>query len=141
MKPVFPLRVASVLTFIHTVLHTVGGVFGKTPPSPATIVVLAMKSNPFVAMGANRTLWDFYHGMGLAASIALTAEAVVFWRLSSLAKTFGPQLRPIFATFLLAYLALAVDSTLYFFFAPVIVEGLIAACFLWAIIAAKPTAA
>jgi hypothetical protein len=41
--------------------------------------------------------------MGLAVSIALTAEAVVFWQLSSLAKTFGPQLRPIFATFLLAY--------------------------------------
>jgi hypothetical protein len=55
MKPVLPLRIASVLTFIHAVLHTVGGVFGKTPPGPATIAVLAMKSNPFVAMGANRT--------------------------------------------------------------------------------------
>ena len=141
MKPVLPLRIASTLAFIHAVLHTVGGVFGKTPPGPATIAVLAMQSNPFVAMGANRTLWDFYHGMGLAVSIALTAEAIVFWQLSSLAKTFGPQLRPIFATFLLAYLALAVNSTLYFFLAPVIVEALIATCFLWAIIAAKSTTA
>ena len=34
MKPVIYLRIASILTLIHSILHTVGGVFGK-PPSGA----------------------------------------------------------------------------------------------------------
>jgi hypothetical protein len=139
MKSVLPLRIASVLTLIHAVLHTVGGVFGRTPPGVATMVVATMRANPVQALGVTRTYFDFYRGMGLCVTIFLTAEAVVFWQLGSLAKNFAPQLRPILATFLVAYLALSVNSYLYFFFAPVIVEILISACFLWAIVAAKPT--
>jgi hypothetical protein len=138
MKSVLPLRIASVLTFIHAVLHTVGGVFGKIPPGPASMVVEAMKANPFVALGATRTFWQYYHGMGLAVSIFLFIESIVFWQLGSVARTAAPQLRPIFASFLVTYLAMAVNSYLYFFMAPVIVEILIALCFLWAIVAAKP---
>jgi hypothetical protein len=141
MRSVLALRIASVLTFIHAVLHTVGGVFGKTPPGPATMVVETMKGNPIHVLGVTRTYFEFYRGMGLAASISLTAESIVFWQLASLAKTAAPQLRPIFATFLVAYLVFAFDSYLYFFAAPVIVETLIALCFLWAIVAAKPAAA
>ncbi len=37
MKPAIFLRIAAVLTFIHAVLHTIGGVFGKVPPGPAAI--------------------------------------------------------------------------------------------------------
>ena len=32
MKPVVFLRIASVLTFIHSVLHTIGGVFSGPDP-------------------------------------------------------------------------------------------------------------
>jgi hypothetical protein len=32
MKPAIFLRIAAALTFIHAVLHTIGGVFGKVPP-------------------------------------------------------------------------------------------------------------
>ncbi|HVT95957.1 MAG TPA: hypothetical protein VHE33_00520 [Acidobacteriaceae bacterium] len=138
MRPVLALRIASVLTFIHAVLHTVGGVFGAIPPGPASIAVEAMKSNQFVALGVTRTFWQYYHGMGLAVSIFLFIEAIVFWQLSSLAKTIGPQLRPVFASFMAAYLAIAVNSYLYFFLAPVIFEIVIALCFLWAILSAKP---
>jgi hypothetical protein len=138
MKSVLPLRIASVLTFIHAVLHTVGGVFGKIPPGPASMVVEAMKANPFVALGATRTFWQYYHGMGLAVSIFLFIESIVFWQLGSVARTAAPQLRPIFASFLVTYLAMAVNSYLYFFMAPVIIEILIALCFLWTIVAAKP---
>ncbi len=141
MKSVLALRIASVLTFTHAVLHTVGGVFGKTPPGPATVAAEAMKTNSFVALGVTRTFWQYYHGMGLAVSIFLFIESIVFWQLGSVAKTAAPRLRPIFATFLIAYLALAVNSYLYFFMAPVIVEILIALCFLWAITAAKPATA
>jgi hypothetical protein len=138
MKPALPLRIAAVLAFIHAVLHTIGGVFGKTSPGPAAMVVATMKANPIQVLGVTRTLWDFYHGMGLGVTIALTAESIIFWQLATLAKTIAPRLRPILATFLVAYLALAVNSYRYFFAGPVIAEIFIAACFAWAIVAAKP---
>ena len=137
MKPVLLLRIAAVLTFIHAVLHTIGGVFGKVEPGPATVAVQAMKLNQFLLMGHTRSFWDFYRGLGLTVSISLTAEAVLFWQLSSLAKTDAPRLRPILATFLVAYSMLAVNSYAYFFLGPVIVEIIIAACLGLAIITAK----
>jgi hypothetical protein len=141
MKPVLFLRIASVLTFIHAVLHTIGGVFGKVEPGPAAVAVEAMKTNQFLLMGHIRSFWDFYRGMGLLVTIFLTAEAILFWKLAWLAKTDAQRLRPIMATFLVAYTALAVNSYTYFFLAPVITEILIAACRGLSIVAAKPQAA
>jgi hypothetical protein len=140
MKPSLFLRIASVLTFIHAVLHTIGGVFGKVGPGPATLAVDAMKTNQFLLMGHMRSFWDFYRGMGLAATISLTAEAILFWQLASLAKADARPLRPIMATFLIAYTALAVNSYTYFFLPPVIVELMIAACLALALITAKSEA-
>jgi hypothetical protein len=137
-RPTLFLRVAAVLTFIHAVLHTAGGVFGNTAPGPARVAVEAMKTNQFLLMGHTRSYWEFYRGLGLAVSIALTAEAVLFWQLGSLAKTDARRLRPIMTTFLVAYAVLAVNSYTYFFLPPVIVEILIAACLGMAMIAAKP---
>jgi hypothetical protein len=67
----------------------------------------------------------------------LTAEAIVFWQLGTLAKTDAVRLRPIMATFMIAYLVFAVNSYEYFFFGPVIAEILIAACIGMAIMTAK----
>jgi hypothetical protein len=139
MRPVLFLRIASVLTFIHAALHTIGGVFGQTPPVVQQVVA-AMKANEFVAMGATRTLWDFHMGLGLAVSVFLTVEAVVFWQLGSLAKTDALQLRPVLGTFLVGYLGVAVVSYKYFFAGPVITELLIALCLGLAIVGAKQAA-
>ena len=128
MKPSILLRVASVLTLVHAVLHTIGGVFGKTPPGAATVAVAAMQANHFVFMGAMRTYWEFQRGMGLAVTVFLTAEAIVFWMLASLAKTNARQLRPILVTFFFAYVAFAIVSARYFFWTPVVVELTIALC-------------
>lgn len=137
MKPAIFLRIAAVLTLIHAILHTVGGVFGKVPPGPAAVAVAAMKSNQFEALGHMRTLWEFYRGMGLTVSIFLTVEAVAFWVLGSVASSVGAKLRPVLVVFAVGYLALAVNSYLYFFAAPVIVEILIAACLVMAMAAAR----
>ena len=138
-KTVLFLRIAAVLTFIHAVLHTIGGVFGKVGPGPASIAVAAMQSNEFLVMGNMRSLWAFYRGLGLAVTILLTAEAVLFWQLGSLAKNDARRLRPILGTFLVAYAVMAVNSNMYFFSGPVIAEILIAACLGLAIFTAKPT--
>ena len=139
-KPTLFLRIAAVFTFIHALLHTIGGVFGEPGPGPAAAAVLAMKMNQFPVMGHTRSFWDFYRGLGLAATISLTAEAVLFWQLGSLAKTDAGRLRPILATFLVAYAALAVNSYAYFFLAPVIVEIFIATCLGLAMVTAKSEA-
>jgi len=138
MKPAPFLRIASVLTFVHAVLHTIGGVFGTATPGAQQAAVLAMKTNQFQVMGVTRSYWDFQLGFGLAISIMLLVEAVVFWQLGSLAKTGASPLRPVLATFLVGYLGLAVNSYQYFFAAPVIVEILIAWCLGLALLTSKP---
>jgi hypothetical protein len=137
MKPVIYLRIASVLTLVHALLHTIGGVFGKPSPGVASVVAASMRTR-FEAFGAMRSYSDFYMGMGLAVSIFLTVEGVIFWLLASLAKSDAARLRPILALFLLGYLAMAANSLLFFFAAPVVVEILIAACLGAAIFTAKP---
>jgi hypothetical protein len=136
-KPVVFLRIASVLTLIHAVLHTIGGVFGSADPGPAAVAVAAMKANQFLLMGSMRSYWDFYFGLGLALSISMTAEGILMWQLASLARTDARRLRPMMATFLVAYLAIAVNSNAHFFFAPVDFELIIAGCFGVAIATAK----
>lgn len=139
MKSVTFLRIASGLTLIHAVLHTIGGVFGKPAPGVQEATVLVMKANQFPLMGFTRSFWDFYLGMGLGVSIFLTVEALVFWQLGSLAKSHARELRPILATFAAGYLVFAVNSYRFFFLGPVVAEILIAACLVVAIFTAKPS--
>lgn len=137
MKPTVFLRIASVLTLIHSILHTIGGVFGKPAPGVSTTVWEAMKANTFPVLGATRSFFEFYRGLGLGITIFLTAEAIVFWQLGTLAKTDAARLRPIMATFMIAYLVFALNSYEYFFFMPIIVEIIIAACLGMAIVTAR----
>ena len=140
-KPVLFLRIAAVLTLIHAVLHTVGGVFGAVDPGPAATAVQAMKANIFPWMGQTHSFWEFYRGLGLTVTIFLTAESVLMWQLASLAKSGARRLRPMMITLLLAYAVMSIDSYEYFFLGPVIMEILIALCFALAFLTAeKPSA-
>jgi hypothetical protein len=141
MKPTVFLRIASMLTLVHSALHTIGGVFGKPAPGIGAATEAAMRDNYFHVFGVTRSYWEFYRGMGLSVSIFLTAEALIFWLLATLAKKYAIELRPILWIFALAYLVFAVNSSIYFFSGPVIVEILIATCILGAIATAKPVAA
>lgn len=132
------LRIASVLTFIHAVLHTIGGVFGKPDPGPSSTVWAAMQAIHFPALGMDRTYFQFYRGLGLGITIALTCDALVFWLLGSLATTTGPKLRPVLWVFAFAYLAIALNSYFYFFLLPVFFELVIVACIVGAIVKLKP---
>ena len=137
-KPTLFLRIASALTFIHAVLHTVGGVFGKPLPGAASMVVATMRANHFPVFGVTRSYADFYFGLGLAVSIMLTVESVVLWHLSTLAKAEAARLKPLIGVLMVGFLAFAVVSYVYFFSGPVVVELLIAACLAGAIVTAKP---
>jgi hypothetical protein len=140
MNPVIYLRIASVLTLLHAILHTIGGVFGKPQPGPQQAAVTAMKVNQFPLMGATRSFWGFYRGFGLGITIFLAALAVVLWQLSSLASRDSYRLTPIYWTLLLAFLLMAANSYVYFFWPPVVVELVIAVCLLGAIFTSKAPA-
>jgi hypothetical protein len=131
------LRIAAVLTFIHAVLHTIGGVFGRTEPGAAAIAVQAMKANEFLLMGNVRSYWAFYRGLGLGITIFLLSESIIFWQLASLAKWEAKRVRPLLVTFAVAYAAFAINSYTYFFIGPVIAEVLIVASLVLAIVTAK----
>ena len=128
MKPTGYLRIASILTLIHAIMHTVGGVFGKPIPGVAAMVAATMQANRFRVLGVTRSYTDFYFGMGLGITISLTVEAVLLWQLGELAKKDAARLRPILALLMLGFLAFAVNSYRYFFLGPVIAEILIALC-------------
>ena len=129
MKPATSLRIASVLTFVHCILHTIGGVLA--PPSHGAeelAVVANMAAHRFEFMGSMRSYADFMLGYGLFVTIVLLVDAVVFWQLAALARTRPDGLRPVVAVFALGYVAIAIVSGRFFFIAPVVTELLIALC-------------
>ena len=140
MRPATLLRTASILTFLLAVGHTTGVFFGKVAPGAQAAAVLAMKTNQFQVMGVTRSYWDFNLGEGVAASITMLVEAVVFWQLGSLAKKSAMPLRPILAAYLVGYLCLTAIAWRYFVAPPVIGEILIALCLGAAILTSRRTA-
>jgi phosphoglycerol transferase MdoB-like AlkP superfamily enzyme len=132
MNPTLFLRIASVLTLIHCTLHTVGGVFGKPKHSAPEIAVLdTMKSQRFNFMGSMRSYDDFLFGYGLAITITLLVQGILFWQLGTAIKTDPGVVRPIVALFFVAGMLTAIVSWKYFFIAPAITQLLIAVCLAW----------
>jgi hypothetical protein len=136
MKPALFLRIASILTLIHSILHTVGGVFGKPPSAQAEMIATSMR-NRFEVFGVMRSYADFYRGMSLGVTIFLTMDAAVLWVLASMARSESARLRPVLAVFLIGYLAFTVNSIAFFFVGPVIAETLIVLCLGAAIVTAR----
>jgi hypothetical protein len=120
MKASLLLRIAAVVTFLYLAGHTAG--IPWTPAvGPKEIPVLeAMKGHSFDAEGFKRTYWDFYFGFGVIISGFLLVQAVVLWQLGSLAKTDALRIRPIVASFFVAFIVNAVLAWKYFFAVPAV---------------------
>ncbi|HEX3471488.1 MAG TPA: hypothetical protein VHT28_09915 [Silvibacterium sp.] len=141
MKPTLFLRIASILTLIFCVGHTVGGVLSPPAPGVQAFVVQTMKANPFDAFGGMRTFWDFHLGYGLIISVVLLSHSILFWLLGNLVRQDGTRLRPIFLLLSLEFLAQAPIAFRYFFLGPGIISLVIAACLAAAFFTARPVAA
>ena len=129
MKPTLFLRIASVLTMIHCILHTVGGVFGSPRNGPEEVAVIeTMKAHTFNVMGSMRTYWDFSMGYGLSVTITLFVQALIFWQLGTMAKTNAAWTRPIVVLFFFNFIAMSAVVWRYFFIAPAVTELIIATC-------------
>ncbi len=140
MRPSTSLRIASVLTLVHAVLHTIGGVLAPPSHGPEEIALVeTMSAHRFDFMGSMRSYADFMLGYGLFVTVALLAFAVLCWQLAALARRRPEGLRPAVATLAVGFVAIAVVSWRFFFVAPVVNELLIAAFLVAAFVGlAKP---
>jgi hypothetical protein len=122
------LRIAAVITFLYFAGHTAGIPWTPAVGLEETPVLEAMKDHLFEVEGLNRTYWDFYFGFGAIISGFLLVQAVVLWQLGSLAKTDAFRVRPIVASFFVAFVVNAVLTWKYFFALPVIMAIAISVC-------------
>jgi hypothetical protein len=136
MKAPLLLRIAAVITFLYFAGHTSGIPWTPAVGPAETPVLEAMKSHSFDALGFKRTYWDFYVGFGVIISVYMLLQAVVLWQLGSLAKVDALRVRPIVATFLVAFIINAVFAWKYFFAIPVVMTIAIAVCLALAFVAA-----
>jgi phosphoglycerol transferase MdoB-like AlkP superfamily enzyme len=129
VKPTLFLRIASVLTMIHCILHTIGGVLSSPKHgSEELAVVETMKAHTFNVMGSMRSYWDFFFGYGLGLTITLLIQSLLFWQVATMSKTNAAWTRPIVLLFFFNFVVMSVVVWRYFFIAPAITELLIAAC-------------
>jgi hypothetical protein len=140
MKPFILLRIAALITLLYCVGHTSG--MPWTPAlGPGEIPVIeAMKARSFEAVGATRTYWDFYFGFGVIISAFLLVQAVALWQLGSLAKPDALRVRPIVASFFVAFVVNAFLSWKYFFVVPVVMAVAISICLALALFTTRQAA-
>jgi hypothetical protein len=95
------LRIASVISLIFALGHTIGGL-RKWSPMGDNEVLRAMTAVRFDTMGANRSYLDFYMGFGWSISVAMVMQTVLLWQMASLARTDPASVRPMIAVIALA---------------------------------------
>ena len=111
------LRIASVISLLFTVGHTMGGL-KRWSPMGDNEVLRQMTAVRFYAMGASRTYLDFFMGFGWSISIMMLLQTVLLWQLATLAGANSSAVRPMIAVFVLATLATGVIAWRFIFPVP-----------------------
>src|SRR5665213_246072 len=101
MTTTLMLRIASLISFVFAVAHSLGGP-SKWSPMGDNDVLKAMANTRFDIMGFNRSYLDLYLGLGWSISIAMLLQTIVLWQMASLARANAAQVRPMIAAFALA---------------------------------------
>jgi len=108
------LRVASVISLLFTLGHSLGGL-KKWSPMGDNEVLRAMTTVRFDTMGASRTYLNFYMGFGWSLTVAMIMQTVLLWQIASLARTNPAGVRPMIAIIALATVAGGVISWRFLF--------------------------
>ena len=119
------LRIASVISLVFTVGHSLGGL-RKWSPMGQNDVLTAMTAVRFDTMGANRSYLDFFMGFGWSISVAMLLQTVLLWQLASFAHPDPARVRPMIAVFVLATLASGVIAWRFIFPIPALFSGALA---------------
>src|SRR5947209_6588191 len=104
MTTTFMLRVASAISFLFTLGHSLGGL-QKWSPTGDNFVLKAMTDTRFHVMGVDRSYLDLYLGLGWTIGVFLLLQTYLLWQLALLARTSAALVRPMIAAFALATLA------------------------------------
>lgn len=136
MKAPLLLRIASLITLLYFIGHTAGMPWTPAVGPGEAPVLEAMKTRSFDAEGFRRTYWDFYFGFGVIISVFLLVQAVALWQIGSLARTDARRVRPIIASFLVAFIVNAILAWQYFFAVPALMAASISLCLAIALVAA-----
>jgi predicted neutral ceramidase superfamily lipid hydrolase len=138
MKTTLLLRIASVLTLLHGVLHEAGQ-HGAPDPGPQAAAVAAMKMNSFAIFGVTRSFWDFYRGFSLLGTLTMVVFAVLLWMLGDLARKDATAARPMIAAFAFAFLAMSLIAYKFLVPPPAVMELVIGAILGFAAVGARRT--
>ena len=130
------LRIASVISLLFTVGHTMGGL-RKWSPMGDNAVLKAMTDVRFDTMGANRSYLDFFMGFGWSISVLMLMQTILLWQLASLARTDPARLRPMIAVIALATVASGVIAWRFIFPVPAVFSGVLAIALALAYVAAR----
>ncbi len=131
MSPALLYRIASVLLLLFAAGHTLG--FRRVDPRwgiDATIG--ALKATQFQVQGFTRSYWGFYTGFGLFVTVLLVFAGILAWQLGALPKDTLRSLRVVTWALALSFVAVTFLSWRYFFIAPLVFSGVVAACLLLA---------
>jgi hypothetical protein len=130
------LRIASVISLLFTVGHTMGGL-RKWSPMGDNAVLKAMTDVRFDTMGANRSYLDFFMGFGWSISVFMLMQTILLWQLASLARTDPARLRPTIAVIALATVASGAIAWRFIFPVPAVFSGVLAIALALAYVAAR----
>ena len=103
MTTTFMLRVASALSALFTIGHSLGGL-QHWSPFENNPVLEAMTTAEFHSGGVTRTYLDLYVGLGWTISVYMALQTVLLWQLATLARTNLAQARAMILPFALAAL-------------------------------------
>lgn len=111
------LQVASFITLLFAVGHSVGGLSSWSPMGDNE-VLKAMTTVKFETFGVTRAYVDLYLGFGWTISVALLLQTAVLWQLAILARTDLGGVRPIIIIFAFATAASGLIASRYIFPVP-----------------------
>ena len=101
------LRVASAISALFTIGHSLGGLQNWSP-FENNPVLEAMTATHFQAMGVSRSYLQLYVGLGWTLSVFMALQTVLLWQIASLARTNLALTRAMTVPFILATLATGV---------------------------------
>jgi hypothetical protein len=121
------LRIASVVSLLFTLGHSMGGL-KKWSPMGDNDVLKAMTSVHFDMMGVSRSYLDFFLGLGWSISVLMLMQTVLLWQLGSLARTRRAEVRPLIAVIALATLGTGIIAWRFILPVPALFSAVLFAC-------------
>jgi len=128
MKASTWFRALAVILAIFTLGHTVGTIRAITAAPEEAAVIVAMQGYRVPVMGFMRTYWGFYRGFSITISVWLAGLAVIAWQVGGLSRQNPRAALPVATTVLIACVANAIVSFLFFFTAPMVLSAVAVIC-------------